>query len=106
MRCEGLAGAWLLLIEGDVLASDQGTVRIRASSRYALRFWPKEEGVNDDDWFCAPRRRFCFGEVEFTDWRGKVQPGGKLEGSVEQAFPSRLGIPLGTLQLIEDLCTF
>lgn len=106
LRCEGLAGAWLLLIEGDIVALDQDIVTVRAASRYALRFWPKEEGVDTTDWFCAPRRRFCYSEVAFTDWRGQLRPGQDFGGGTTSAFPTRIGIPLGVAPLIETRCTF
>ncbi len=106
LRCEGLAGAWLLIIEGEVIEASVDTVTVEAEKRYALRFWPNEEGVDEGDWFCAPRRRFCYSSVEFSSWQGEFSVGSTIERPAAKAFPAQLGIPLGTSGVIERQCGF
>lgn len=103
ISCEGASGSWVLLYRGTVAALGAESVDIDVESRIGLRYWPEAEGVNESDWFCVPRRRFCYAPVAFTDWKGKVKANDRISSSRSQVFDDALG-PRGVQQFIQSKC--
>jgi len=104
IQCEGTSGTWVLLVKGPIREIGGDAVTVSAESRFGLHYWPKEQGKDETDWFCVPRRRFCWSKVSFSDWGGKLKQDDLLSLSADRIFPERLGIPAGTQPIIERQC--
>ncbi len=66
---------WILMFAGEVNELDAGSVSVNVQQRYSLRYDAKQTGVSSEDWFCAPKRRVCYSQVEFDEWGGELTPG-------------------------------
>jgi hypothetical protein len=104
ITCEPGSGAWLLLIEGEIAEVADGSVALRARRRIGLRYWPTAEGVDETDWFCAPRRRFCYAAVRFGDWGGTIRPDDLVLREPELVFAADRRLPLGVVPIIRARC--
>lgn len=75
VRCEHAAGSWVLLYEGKMEAVRFNAVEVSLQRRIGLRFHPETWGVDSSDWWCIPKKRFCYKEVDFGAWSGTFHPG-------------------------------
>lgn len=75
MECFYGGEGFLTYFVGEVGEVYQTGIEVRLEQRYAIRFDPEKTGVSDVDWFCAPKQRYCYSRVDFSDWKGKRQAG-------------------------------
>lgn len=104
VSCEGASGNWLLLFKGVVEELSDKEVVLTVAERISLRYWPDAEGVDRSDWFCVPRRRFCYSTVAFTDWRGTVMASDRLPVPRDLAFHENLGLVVGAQPILDREC--
>lgn len=74
-KCLPRSGAWVLAYVGVVQSLEGDKAAVTLQGRISYRFNPGEEGVDDKDWFCVPRRRHCYSSVPFGDWGGVRRSG-------------------------------
>lgn len=79
-----------------------GLLTLRA--RYRLTFNPEVEGVSRDDWWCIPRRRFCSGQVEFSDWQGMRAAGETATFELASLVAAHFGVEAAALHQIALHC--
>ena len=104
IRCEGAAGAWALVYEGKITGLSDTEISLRLSRRIGFRYHPDYEGVDDSDWWCIPKKRFCYSEVAFTDWGGSRLAESVVTFTREQVFPMNRGLERSLLEKISAKC--
>lgn len=109
IRCEGVAGAWALVYEGRIIRQrvtqqNNTAISLRLSRRIGFRYHPDYEGVDNSDWWCIPKKRFCYSDVEFTDWGGSYRAESVVAFNREQVFPASAGLELSLLEKISAKC--
>nr|VFK65957.1 MAG: Peptidoglycan-binding (PGRP) domain of peptidoglycan hydrolases-containing protein [Candidatus Kentron sp. UNK]VFK70599.1 MAG: Peptidoglycan-binding (PGRP) domain of peptidoglycan hydrolases-containing protein [Candidatus Kentron sp. UNK] len=93
--CKSKDEAWVLLYGGAIREKAQGTVTIGIDKRLGLWFDRRETGIHSGEWWCEPRRRYCFGEVEFSRWKGRFKSGDKFNAKSDLVIPEKFGpVPL------------
>lgn len=103
ISCEGASGSWVLLYRGTVAQVNEDAVAISVNARFGLRYWPSAEGYDDSDWFCVPRRRFCYSQINFSDWHGKVTANERVSIPRDHVFSDRLR-PVAAQPMIQREC--
>jgi hypothetical protein len=73
IRCEGTAGTWVTLYKGRIRGDDGANIQIALERRYGLFYYPTAEGIAEGDWYCVPRRRYCYAQVSFSNWGGRYR---------------------------------
>ena len=67
---------WLLIYAGVLNAGRAAeNAAVTVTDRYAMWFDNRREGISSTTHLCAPRRRFCYTTINFTDWSGKLAKG-------------------------------
>lgn len=104
IRCEGAAGAWALVYEGKLTDQSATAMSLQLNRRIGFRYHPDYEGVDNSDWWCIPKKRFCYSEVGFSDWGGSYQAESVVAFTREQVFPVSAGLELRLLEKISAKC--
>ena len=104
IRCEGAAGVWALVYEGKITQQSATAIRLRLGRRIGFRYHPDHEGVDNTDWWCIPKKRFCYSEVAFSDWGGTYRPEAVVAFARDQIFPVSTGLELKLLEKISAQC--
>jgi peptidoglycan hydrolase-like protein with peptidoglycan-binding domain len=73
IECKGDHEAFILYYQGELENILENKVQIRITKRYALWYDSHKSGISDTDWWCIPKKRFCYSMINFTDWRGKLK---------------------------------
>ena len=92
MECKSKNEMFVLFYEGQLQKLQHSQVQVNVNKRYALWYDRRREGVSKTDWWCIPRKRFCYSSINFTDWRGtlKISEVGLFEKKL--TIPSRFDI--------------
>ena len=104
VECGTDEGHWALIYQGKQMGKKAGQVAVVVTRRFALRWIPGKEGVDRHDWYCVPRRAFCYSEVEFSAWQGRFEPGDRGEFPQDRVYAGRNGIILAANQQFEKTC--
>ncbi|HIE02171.1 MAG TPA: peptidoglycan-binding protein [Thiotrichaceae bacterium] len=73
IECQGAHEAFILFYQGELEDILKDKVQIRINKRYAMWYDTHKTGISDTDWWCIPKKRFCYSTINFTDWRGKLK---------------------------------
>ena len=92
VECEGPNGGSALVYEGAVKTSQKGTADVLLNTRYRFRFHPRKTGISRSNWWCVPKRKVCYSQVKFIDWKGKNKKGDSVTFKKTNIFPSDLGL--------------
>jgi hypothetical protein len=73
-------GNWLLTYQGTVVSTSPEEVQVFVNKRTGLYNYVGESGpggekIWDKGYLCAPRREFCYGDVDFDAWNGQIAKG-------------------------------
>ncbi|MBX2856265.1 MAG: hypothetical protein KTR21_14835, partial [Rhodobacteraceae bacterium] len=79
VECKAAGEVWLRFYQGMVTDLNGDVAQYQLGRRISLWYDPSAIGVNANDWFCVPKRRFCYGDVSFMQWEGKYEAGDRLE---------------------------
>ena len=79
VQCKAAGEAWLRFYEGMVTDLGDEGAQYQLGRRISLWYDPSSAGVNAEDWFCVPKRKFCYNDVTFTQWDGKYEAGDRLD---------------------------
>ena len=104
LSCEGPNGGWALVYDGTVKKKYKNKALIQLKKRYGFRFNPRKTGINSSDWYCVPRRRICYSEVDFSDWKGKHDKGDQVTFRRSKLLPKASGIKLAIGTTIKKKC--
>ncbi|GEM_PF-5705358 len=74
IECQGAHEAFVLYYQGELQNILKDKVQIRITKRYAMWYDAHKTGISDTDWWCIPKKRFCYSTINFADWRGKFKP--------------------------------
>ena len=103
-KCEKF-GEWALLYQGVVKQVFGDNVKITVKKRYAFKHHPTKKGVSKTDWFCAPKRKYCYSEVTFSAWQGKHHLNDIVEFPRANVFSANVDIVPGTDKILQKTCT-
>ena len=53
--------------------------------------------VSSTDWFCIPKRKYCYSEIGFQAWQGRYKPNGIIE------FPKTDIAQIEIISVIEEI---
>jgi len=87
IECKSDNEALVLFYEGQLQELQKTQVRVNVNKRYAMWYDLRHYGVSKTDWWCIPKKRFCYSSIDFTDW------GGKLKSGDVGSFEKKLTIP-------------
>ena len=79
IECQGEGEALLHFYQGMVTDLKGEAAQFQVGRLINVWYDPKSTGVNDNDWFCSPQRRFCYGDVSHQQWKGDHQPGDRMD---------------------------
>ncbi|MCK5719303.1 MAG: hypothetical protein KAH84_05050 [Thiomargarita sp.] len=102
-KCEKY-GEWALLYKGLVEKSVGDKISIIIKKRYAFKHNPAKKGVSKTDWFCAPKRKYCYSEINFSAWQGKHRPNDIIEFLKANVFSASIDITTGTDKIFQTVC--
>ena len=102
--CSYLSGDWVVLYEGTVEAVADDFYEVKLVKRISYRYHPEAEGYNDSDWWCIPRRRHCYSEIEFSDWNGKFKKDQVVPFEKSKVFNKKMTLINGALIYIKNEC--
>ncbi len=79
MECKSEHEVWVLYYEGKLTAqSSNATFKVTLNERYALWYDSRQQGESTEDWWCIPRKEFCYTLVKFSDWAGRYRVGQEI----------------------------
>jgi hypothetical protein len=104
VRCEGPAGVWAMVYKGQVAQVDKDKVSLQVTQRYGFRYHPAAEGYNKTDWYCVPRRRYCFSRIGFMDWGGRYKEGELGTFDRDASFPAAKDLINGMKPILAQRC--
>lgn len=56
---------------------DNDMVEVVLENRFKVAYWPQKTGVDADDWWCLPRKKYCYSEFPFEQASGTHRQGDK-----------------------------
>ena len=75
IECQNKNETFVLFYKGNLQELRDNQAYVKVNKRYAMAYDTKREGISKDDWWCIPKKRFCYSIVNFTDWGGKLKSG-------------------------------
>ena len=103
-ECSDLSGDWLKIFKGTVLSINAETIELRLENRYSYRYHPNKDGIDDTDWYCIPKRRHCYSQVQFTDWNGAHIAGEIVSFTTENVYSAKNTMQQGSLLFLKKKC--
>lgn len=97
-------GAWATVLEGMVESADAAVVRLTPERRFGFHYHNFAAGIDQTDWYCVPRRRYCFAEVKFTDWSGIHRAGQSGDFPRAATFNRNTRLVVGMAAIIRERC--
>jgi hypothetical protein len=73
IECKGEHEAFMLIYQGKFQSIKKNKVQVRVNKRYAMWYDSQKTGKNDQDWWCIPKKRFCYSHINLTDWGGQLK---------------------------------
>ncbi|MCP4696275.1 MAG: hypothetical protein GY862_05445 [Gammaproteobacteria bacterium] len=86
-ECKSEHEIWVVYYKGILHRKKNKRLEVKLTDRYALWYDKRYEGVSSGEWWCIPKKRFCYAPVKFSDWGGGFKPGDTGN------FGKKLGIP-------------
>jgi peptidoglycan hydrolase-like protein with peptidoglycan-binding domain len=106
IECKSENEALVLFYEGQLQELQDSQVEVNVKKRYAMWYDIRHEGVSKTDWWCIPKKRFCYSSVSFTDWDGKLKSGEVASFEKKLTMPSRFDIVSLVAQSSKRECSF
>lgn len=106
IECKSENEAFILFYEGQLQELQDSQVEVNVKKRYAMWYDIRHEGVSKTDWWCIPKKRFCYSSVSFTDWDGKLKSGEVASFEKKLTMPSRFDIVSLVAQSSKRECSF
>ena len=78
VKCEKY-GQWIQLYKGMLRKIAGNKVTVQLTQRYGIKHHPTKQGVSSTDWFCIPKRKYCYSEIGFQAWQGQYKPNDIIE---------------------------
>ncbi|MDM8567591.1 peptidoglycan-binding domain-containing protein [Candidatus Halobeggiatoa sp. HSG11] len=85
IKCEKY-GQWVQFYKGTLKQIVADTVILKLVQRYGFKHNPTKTGVSTTDWFCVPKQKYCYSEIDFHAWQGKYQPNDMVKFPITDAF--------------------
>jgi hypothetical protein len=104
VECSDLSGAWVIFYRGIVVDTDEQTVALRLEERFGYRYYPKQEGIDQTNWWCIPRRRHCYSPISFHDWGGTLSKSQLQRFPLDAVYHAQIGIVNGIATLLQRHC--
>ncbi len=101
IECKSDNEAFVLFYEGQL----QNT-QVQVTKRYAMWYDIRQDGVSKTDWWCIPKKRFCYSSIDFTDWGGKLKSGELAYFDKKLTMPSRFDITALVAHATKQKCSF
>ena len=86
------------------MSINDDTVTLRLENRFSYRYHTDEEGIDDTDWYCIPKRKHCYSPVQFTDWNGVHQKDEAVSFKKENVYSATYPIQRGSLLFLRKKC--
>ncbi|MEN8217235.1 MAG: peptidoglycan-binding domain-containing protein [Pseudomonadota bacterium] len=106
IECKSENEALVLFYKGQLQERQDSQVEVNVNKRYAMWYDIRYEGVSKTDWWCIPKKRFCYSSVSFTDWDGKLKSGEVASFEKKLTMPSRFDIASLVAQSSKRECSF
>jgi hypothetical protein len=103
IKCEKY-GQWVQLYKGTIKELYDSRAAIVLQKRYGFKHHPTKKGTSNTDWFCVPKQKYCYSEINFTAWQGKYQPNNIVEFPKADIFLIDIGIAAGTESILQKKC--
>ena len=104
VECSDISGDWVIFYEGTALTKDPDTISVRLEKRFAYRYHPEKEGEDRTNWWCVPARKYCYSEIQFSDWDGKYVPNQTRRFPSDMVYNAKIQIPHGMSFVLEQAC--
>ncbi|MFK5969736.1 MAG: hypothetical protein QM487_06395 [Candidatus Marithrix sp.] len=98
IKCEKY-GQWIQLYKGILKKITKDIVEVQLKQRYGIKHNPTKQGISNTDWFCVPKRKYCYSEINFQAWQGKYQPNKIITLPKTDIFLAKSGI----IPIIEEI---
>lgn len=108
IECKGDHEAFMLIYEGKFqqAAAQKNKVQVRVNKRLAMWYDSYKTGKNDQDWWCIPKKRFCYSRINFTDWGGQLKSNEVGNFEVELTMSSHDDMMAFIAQSVKKACSF
>ncbi len=103
IKCEKY-GQWVQLYKGILKKIDGNIVKVQLKQRYGIKHNPTKQGISNTDWFCVPKRKYCYSEIDFQDWQGKHQFNEIVTFPKIDVFLAKIGIIPGIEEILQIKC--
>ncbi|RKZ77787.1 MAG: hypothetical protein DRR19_27420 [Candidatus Parabeggiatoa sp. nov. 1] len=106
IECKSQYEALVLFYQGELQQVQNGKVQVSPNERYAMWYDIRREGVSKTDWWCIPRKRFCYSSIAFSDWGGKLKAGEASQFKKTWTIPSHLDMTALAAKSAKQACPF
>lgn len=105
VRCEGSAGVWVTVYEGILLPPLGEIAVVQLWDRIGLRYHPESDGINSEDWWCIPTRRYCYSRIAFGAWGSPFHAFDITSFPSSDVFAVSATLVEGLAPILESACT-
>lgn len=106
--CRSDTSAWVQVYGGIYreveLENGDRSPALEVDARWRLSFHADAEGIDPETWWCEPKRRFCFGEIGFSDWNGPLKAGDVAPFHPAKLVSASYGLEAASLDAIATAC--
>ncbi|MDM8561596.1 hypothetical protein [Candidatus Parabeggiatoa sp. HSG14] len=106
IECKSQHEALVLFYKGKSQHVNNGIVPVVVTKRYALWYDRRHQGVSKTDWWCIPKKRFCYSSIPFSDWGGKLKSNDISYFKKKEVMPSRFDITALAAEISKKTCHF
>ncbi len=103
IKCEKY-GQWVQFYKGTLKKNAGNIVEVKLLQRYGFKHHPTKQGVSSTDWFCIPKRKYCYSEIDFHAWQGKHQPNDIVKFPKADIFLANIGVISGIEDILQKQC--
>ncbi|MCK5717742.1 MAG: hypothetical protein KAH77_09670 [Thiomargarita sp.] len=103
--CKNADETFILFYKGRLQNIQNGKTHIIATERYALWYDRNYKGIDNTDWWCIPKKRFCFSKISFLEWNGKIKQDAIGEFKTAWTIPSTFEITDFAENMANQVCS-
>jgi len=105
-KCSIEDGDWVQFYVGSLQNDVKEKIALTVSERYALRRYRDEVGVDRTDWWCIPRRRYCYRQIKMTDYGATLSVGASFSAASDnvRTLPESGGIESAVEAFLKEHC--